>query len=138
MLTDQDVLTLAAQPARGRRPRFVADPVVDRMMSVTLSLVAELAVARERIDTLERVLERRGLLSRDEVERYAPDEAAARERGQLHEQYLMQVFRVLLQDDGLPVRQDLSSGAVDAARGSDPEAATRGAGCFAPERGAPA
>ena len=132
MLTDQEVLTLAVQPARGKRPRFVADPVVDRMMSVTLSLVSELAVARERIDTLERVLEGRGLLNREDVERYVPDAQAARERGQLHEQYLMQVFRTLLQDDGLPFRHDLATGPIgDSSRSPDSEAPSSGADAVA-------
>ncbi|HSN73026.1 MAG TPA: hypothetical protein VLT59_16030 [Steroidobacteraceae bacterium] len=108
MLTTQELLTLAAQPARGKRPQFVTDPVVDRLLSMTLGLVTELAVARERIDTLERVLERRGLLDRNEIEGYKPDDVAADERGKLQEQYLAQVFRALLQDDGLPFRRDLA------------------------------
>lgn len=53
------------------------------MLSITLALAGELSVARERIDTLERVLVQRGLLGAGDIEAYKPDAAAlaARDTG---------------------------------------------------------
>ena len=53
---------------------------------------------RERLDTVERALERRELLPRDEIENFRPGTDEAAQRGQLQQEYLARVFRVLLQD----------------------------------------
>lgn len=87
-----------AQPAppapRGRRPEFTDDPMLDRLYSVTLALVTELAVTRARLDTLERLLARRGTLGADEIESFrAADAAETEARSRLHAEYLERVFR---------------------------------------------
>jgi hypothetical protein len=79
---------------RGRRPEFTDDPMLDRLYSVTLALVAELAVTRTRLDTVERLLARRAVLSDEEIEAYRADDAAEAEaRGRLQAEYLERVFR---------------------------------------------
>ena len=92
-------LALAAASAKpaGKRPYFL-DPQVERVMAVTLAAVQELAVARQRIDTLERLLEAKGVLARDEVERFAPTPEQAAERGLWTQEYLARVLRVLQQE----------------------------------------
>ncbi len=94
-----DPIVSAAQPARGRRPEFTGDPLTERLFGITLALTAELAVTRERLDTLERVLLRRAVVDGAEIERFEPTAAEAAARGQWHEEYLARVFRVLLQDE---------------------------------------
>jgi hypothetical protein len=88
-----------AQPApatlRGRRPEFTDDPMLDRLYSVTLALVAELAVTRTRLDTVERLLARRGALDPADVDSFRPDAAQAEARGRLQAEYLERVFREL-------------------------------------------
>ena len=66
--------------------------MVDRLYSLSLALVAELAVTRARLDTLERVLARRELLAADDMETYetTPEEQEA--RAQMHQEYLARVF----------------------------------------------
>jgi hypothetical protein len=87
-----------AQPAppaaRGRRPEFTDDPMLDRLYSVTLALVAELAVTRARLDTVERLLDRRSVVGAEDIEAYRPADAAEAEaRSRLHAEYLERVFR---------------------------------------------
>lgn len=94
-----DPIQSAAQPARGRRPEFTGDPMTERLFGITLALTAELAVTRERLDTLERVLMRRSVVDGTEIERFEPTAADAEARGRWHEEYLSRVFRVLLQDE---------------------------------------
>ena len=44
--------------ARGERPYFFADPNVDKVIAMVMGLAGEVAVMRDRLDTLERLLER--------------------------------------------------------------------------------
>ncbi|MFM7799055.1 MAG: hypothetical protein ACKPBA_08750 [Planctomycetota bacterium] len=69
--------------------------MLDRLYSVTLALVAELAVTRTRLDTLERVLARGGTLDSAAIDAFRPDPADAELRGRLQAEYLERVFREL-------------------------------------------
>ena len=57
-----------------------------------------LAVARERIDTLERLLEAKGVVRRDEIEQFAPTADQAAERGLWMQEYLTRVLRIVQQE----------------------------------------
>ena len=50
--------------------------MLDRLYSVTLALVAELAVTRARLDTVERLLDRRSVVGTEEIEAYVAAEPA--------------------------------------------------------------
>ncbi len=84
-----------AKPA-GKRPWFL-DEEVETVLAITLSVSQELTVARQRIDTLERLLESKGILTRAEVENYTPDKQAADERALWVQEYISRVLRVLQQ-----------------------------------------
>ncbi len=86
----------SAKPA-GKRPYFL-DPEVERVLAITMAVAQELAVARERIDTLERLLERRGVLSRAEIDGFAPTPDEAAERGAWMQEYLTRVLRIVQQE----------------------------------------
>ena len=104
---DADPVQPAASAATGRRPdpleasskstlpQFTDDPMLDRLYGVTLALVAELAVTRTRLDTLERVLARREVVSGEEIETFVPDTAEADARGRLQAEYVERVLRAL-------------------------------------------
>lgn len=85
----------AGEPHAGSgRPWFLA-PEVERVLAVTMAIAQELAVARARIDTLERLLERKGVLSRPELETFEPDAADTTQRAQWNRDYVARVLRVL-------------------------------------------
>ena len=42
---------------KGKRPSFFADPTIDQMMTFIVELTTEVGVMRERLDTVERLLE---------------------------------------------------------------------------------
>jgi hypothetical protein len=86
----------SAKPA-GKRPYFL-DPALERTTAIVMAVVQELAVARQRVDTLERVLQAKGVLSRDEIEQFTPDAAQAAERGLWTQEYLSRVLRILQQE----------------------------------------
>ena len=91
-MPDKQPTDYAEPAARGRRPDFTDDPMVDLLYSLSLALVAELAVTRARLDTVGRVLARRELLAADDMETYetTPEEQEA--RAQMHQEYLARVF----------------------------------------------
>ncbi len=84
--------------AKGRRPAYFDDPQQDWMMSMLMALVGEVSVLRERLDTVERLLEARDALTRADIESYAPDRAAGHERGVLVQQYIARIMRGLQQE----------------------------------------
>lgn len=98
---DLDWMALANRRAKGRRPAPLAGPAdaqhhgehLDTLMAIVTALVAELSVVRQRLDTVERLLEAGGALSREAIEGYAPDPDAARERGLMIREYIHRVMR---------------------------------------------
>ena len=107
-----DALQASAAKPAGKRPYFL-DQEVERVMAITLAVAQELAVARQRIDTLERLLERQGILDRREIETYAPSADAAVERGLWTQEYLTRIFRIVQQEGEAAVAKgDISSEAV--------------------------
>jgi hypothetical protein len=96
-MTAIDPLALAGAKARGKRPYFL-DSDVERLTNIVLVLVQELAVTRERLDTIERLLERTGAMTREDIERFEPTRAEADARGAWTQEYLARVFRILQQE----------------------------------------
>jgi hypothetical protein len=93
--------TPAAAPVRlprvpkGRRARFFTESGTDQLFGIVTALTAELSVAFERIETLERILEKRGALQRSEIETHRPDVAEAAARTVAREALIERVFQVL-------------------------------------------
>ena len=62
--------------AKGKKPQYFSDPAIDKLLWMTLTLMEELSVARDRIDTLERLLDDRGLLRQEDVDGFIPGPTA--------------------------------------------------------------
>ena len=92
-----DPLKLAGAKPKGKRPFFLDDPDVERVMAITMAVAQELAVVRERLDTVERLLERHGI-SRDDIETFQPSDEALEERGRWTQEYLARILRIYQQD----------------------------------------
>jgi len=82
---------------KGTRAQFYDDPAIDQLMAIVAALTAEVSVAFERIETLERLLEQGGALDRAAVEAYRPGEAESAERFRKREELIQRVFQVLSQ-----------------------------------------
>jgi len=93
-----DYLRLAGARSKGRRPWFFENRDAERVLGIAMALAQELSVTRDRLDTLERLLEQAGLLRRADIESYAPDAAAAAERGRRTQEYLAVLLRVVQQE----------------------------------------
>ena len=78
----------------GKRPSFFADPAMDQMMTFILELTTEIAVLRERQDTVERLLEAQGSVTREDIEDFRADEQVETERRMWREAFLERVMRL--------------------------------------------
>jgi hypothetical protein len=92
-----DALARASSKPAGKRPYFL-HPETERVLAITMAVVQELSVARTRIDTLERLLERQGVLSRANIEAFVPTKEEAAERGAWVQEYLVRVLRIVQQE----------------------------------------
>lgn len=81
--------------ARGERPYFFDDPSVDKVVAMVMGLAGETAVMRDRLDTIERLLERKGLMRRNEIDAYQPSAGVAAERAEWRENYLSEILRII-------------------------------------------
>lgn len=93
-----DWIARSGKRAKGKRPEYFDDPATDRLVSLVLALVGEVSVLRERFDTVERLLDAKGTLSRDDIERYAPDRTAGEERGLATKAYIARIMRGFQQE----------------------------------------
>jgi hypothetical protein len=93
-----DPILLAGAKPRGKRPAYFDDPAIDRLLSILMAVAGELAVTRERLDTVERLLAEKGLLDRAAIESFRPDRAAGYERGLLQRDYVARILRGVQQD----------------------------------------
>lgn len=84
--------------AKGERPRYFEDPAIDKVLSITMALAGEVAVLRDRIDTIERLGEAGTPLSRAAVDSYQPDEAVRAERDTWRDTFLGVVLRTVHQE----------------------------------------
>ncbi len=98
MSDDIDWVARSGKRAKGKRPDYVADPALDRLYSTVLAMAAEMSALRDRQDTLERLLDEKGTISRADVEAYEPDRAAAQERGLSTRAYIARIMRGFQQD----------------------------------------
>ena len=103
-----DPIALAGAKSKGKRPYFL-EADVERLTNIVLVLAQELAVVRERTDTLERLLEKSGVFTRREIETFSPTKQQADERGAWTQEYLARVFRVLQQEREAIHAQEASS-----------------------------
>ena len=93
MSDELDWIGLSARRAKGKRPEYAGDFATERLLSITMALVGEVAVMRQRLDTLERLIEAKGGVTQAEIEGFVPDRAAAYERGVLTKTYVTRVMR---------------------------------------------
>lgn len=76
--------SLPPQRPKGHQPVYFDDPAIDQLHSAVLAMATELAVALDRIDTLERLLERHAGVDRQQIEGFVVDDAIAAQRAARH------------------------------------------------------
>lgn len=103
-----DALAGAGAKAAGKRPYFL-EPQVERVLAITMTIAQELAISRQRADTLERILLAKGLIAPGEVEGYIPDPVASAERQMWNQEYIARVLRIVQQENEAVAQPDEAS-----------------------------
>ena len=98
MTESLDWILRANLKAKGKRPAYFDDPALDRMLSIVMAVAGEVAVLKERLDTIERLLDAQGTISRADIDDYAPDREAAHQRGLATREYIARILRGVQQD----------------------------------------
>ena len=88
-----DWMAAANKKAKGKRPEYFDDPEDERILSILMAVAGEVSVLRERLDTVERLLESKGSITREDIENYVPDKQAAYERGAMVREYIYRIMR---------------------------------------------
>ncbi len=107
-----DVL-MAGDKSKGGRPYFFNDPAVERVLNIAMAVATEVAVVRERMDSIERLLEQKGILQQSEIEAFVPTDEQAEERQLWHARYAARIMRIVQQEadaiaypeNNIPMRQ---------------------------------
>ncbi|MBN3871792.1 hypothetical protein [Nostoc sp. JL33] len=84
--------------AKGKRPVYLDNPQIDKLLAIVMALTGEVSVLHERLDTVERLLEVKGILSPSEIETYEPDAKVIKEREQWRAEYIARVLRVVQEE----------------------------------------
>jgi len=79
--------------AKGKRPQYFEDPAVDKLHLMVMALIEELSVTRDRLDTVERLIEKHGLFQVQEIEDFFPDLKADAERTGRRIAYIRRVMK---------------------------------------------
>lgn len=104
-----DPLKLAGAKPKGKRPFFLKNQDTEKVLAVTMAVAQELAVMRERLDTVERLLETKGI-SQEDIENFTPTKAQAEQRGAWTQEYLARILRIYQQEiEGLDKPNEPSS-----------------------------
>lgn len=93
-----DPIKEASRKAKGKRPVFFEDRQAERVLNITMALAQELAVTRERLDTLERILASRGQVRRSDIEQWKPNDEEARERQLWQQEFIARILRIVQQE----------------------------------------
>ena len=95
--------------SKGVRPQFFDDPTSDKLLAMVMALAGEVSVIRDRNDTLERLIDAKGLIDKSEIESYRPSKEVISERDAWRQEYLSHILRIVDLDADKMGRNDVSS-----------------------------
>ena len=97
MSIEKDIL-MSTTKAKGKRPEFFEDNLVERVLSMNLALANELSVTQERLATLENLLQEKGALGEMDFDAYRPTKAQQIERAKRQQAMINRLLRLIHQD----------------------------------------
>jgi len=75
---------------------FFDDPAMDRALGMIMHLAAELYVTRDRLRSLEKILEQRGLVEEGQLDRYRPDETERRALAEDRDAFVAHLMEIVM------------------------------------------
>ena len=108
-----------ARVAKGKKPQYFSDPAIDKLLWMTLTMMEELSVTRDRLDAIERLLDRKRVLKRADIDGFKPRDAEAVERAARRSAYVDRMMRAVhaeleeIAGRGVPASEDDAVSAVE-------------------------
>jgi hypothetical protein len=84
-----------ARVAKGKKPQYFSDPAIDKLLWMTVTLMEELSVTRDRLDTVERLLAKKRVLKATEVDLWRPDSKSALQRDARRKAFVDRMMRAV-------------------------------------------
>ncbi len=94
--------------AKGKRPTYLSDPTSERILAMVMALAGEVSVMRDRMETIERLSERSGIFSSEDIENYVPSDEEKAARAARRAEYLRRILRTVqegIDELGTPAEQ---------------------------------
>ncbi len=85
---------------KGKRMYFFEDPALDQLYGIVVALTAEVSVLADRLETVEKLLDSNGTVSRADIEAYRPDPTEETVRSERREAYIGRVFQAISEEAG--------------------------------------
>ena len=79
--------------AKGKRPSYLSDPTSEKMLAMLMALAGEVSVMRDRMETIERLSEKKNVFSLEDIENYVPSDQEQAVRQERRAEYLQRIFR---------------------------------------------
>lgn len=80
---------------RAKRPSFFEESAVDQILSMMLEMMTELWVVKERVYTLEKVLDQEGIDARDKIEAFTFSDDEITELESARRKFIASILRTL-------------------------------------------
>lgn len=94
-MSDRSQTPEGGTPIVGDDPVYLQDPIQDATVRMLLELAAQVWVERERRLTFEAMLETKGVIARDEIERFVPDASLTARVKDERARFLEDIFKEL-------------------------------------------
>ena len=92
--------------AKGKKPVYF-DSTTDKLISMVLTLMGEVSVMRDRLDTVERLAAKKGVFAIDDVETFEPDADVLKVRSERRAAYIARVLKSVQDElDALQAKDD--------------------------------
>lgn len=92
--------------AKGKRPKFYPEPGLDQAMSMILVLAEEFSTLRDRMDTLEEVLEAHSIDAAAAIEAHQPTPETLTRREEWRQAFLARLYYLARKDAADAARND--------------------------------
>lgn len=92
-MTDQKPPHLP-RTAKGKKPVYF-DETTDKLISMVLSLMGEMSVMRDRLDTVERLAAKKGVFNLDDIETFEPGDEVGKIRNERRAAYIARVLKTV-------------------------------------------
>jgi len=79
--------------AKGKKPQYFQDPAIDKLLSMVMTLMQELSVTRDRLDTLERLVEQNGGVKQSEIDGFELTDEIMAVRSKTRSAYIARVLK---------------------------------------------